>query len=59
MALIQKLKPIDRQVVLLFLEGVDATGIAEITGMSAGSITTRIHRIKTILINKFQGGEKS
>jgi RNA polymerase sigma-70 factor, ECF subfamily len=59
MALIQTLKPIDRQIVLLFLEGVDAAGIAEVTGLSAGNIATRIHRIKNILINRFQGAEKS
>ena len=59
MALVHNLKPTDRQIVLLFLEGVDAAGIAEVTGMSAGNIATRIHRIKNILINKFQGGEQS
>jgi RNA polymerase sigma-70 factor, ECF subfamily len=59
MALIHELKPIDRQIVLLFLEGVDAAGIAEVTGMSAGNVATRIHRTKHILINRFQDGEKS
>jgi len=59
MALIQTLKPIERQIVLLFLEGVDAAGIAEVTGLSAGNVATRIHRIKNILINRFQGGGKS
>ena len=59
MALIRELKPSDRQLVLLFLEGVDATGIAEVTGMSAGNVATRIHRIKNILTNRFQGRKES
>jgi RNA polymerase sigma-70 factor (ECF subfamily) len=59
MALIRELKPSDRQLVLLFLEGVDATGIADVTGMSAGNVATRIHRIKNILTNRFQGRKES
>lgn len=55
--LIQSLNPLDRQVILLYLEDLDAAGISEITGMSAGAITTRIHRIKTILAKRFQGEE--
>jgi RNA polymerase sigma-70 factor (ECF subfamily) len=54
--LIQNLKPSDRQVVLLFLEGVDAAGIGEVTGISAGNVATRIHRIKKILATRFQEG---
>ncbi len=58
MALIRELKPLDRQVVLLFLEGVDAGGIAEVTGLSPGNVATKIHRIKNILIRRFEtGGE--
>jgi RNA polymerase sigma-70 factor (ECF subfamily) len=56
MAMIQQLKPLDRQVVLLFLEGVDAVGIGEVTGLSAGNVATKIHRIKTVLIRRFQTG---
>ncbi|HUY95158.1 MAG TPA: sigma-70 family RNA polymerase sigma factor, partial [Terracidiphilus sp.] len=56
MALIRELKPLDRQVVLLFLEGVDAGGIAEVTGLSPGNVATKIHRIKSILIRRFQAG---
>jgi RNA polymerase sigma factor (sigma-70 family) len=52
--LIQSLNPLDRQVILLYLEDLDAAGISEITGMSVGAITTRIHRIKTILAKRFQ-----
>lgn len=56
MALIHKLKPLDRHVMLLFLEGVDAGGIAEVTGLSPGNVATKIHRIKNVLIRRFQAG---
>ena len=56
MALIRELKPLDRQLVLLFLEGVDADGIAEVTGLSPGNVSTKIHRIKNVLIRRFQAG---
>ena len=59
MSLIRELKPIDRQLMLLFLEGVDAAGIGEITGISAGNVATRIHRIKKVLATRFQGGARS
>ena len=56
MILVRELKPVDRQLVLLFLEGVDAEGIGEVTGMSPGNVATRIHRIKNILTNRFREG---
>jgi RNA polymerase sigma-70 factor (ECF subfamily) len=56
MALIRELKPLDRQVVLLFLEGVDASEISEVTGISPGNAATKIHRIKNVLIRRFQAG---
>jgi len=59
MNLIQELRPLDRQLVLLFLEGVDAIAIGEITGISAGNVATRIHRIKKILTTRFQCGARS
>ncbi len=55
-ALIRELKPLDRQVVLLYLEGIDAAGIAEVTGISSGNVATKIHRLKNILTRRFQGG---
>jgi RNA polymerase sigma-70 factor (ECF subfamily) len=51
--LIRRLRPLDRQVVLLYLEDVDAAGIAEITGLTAGAVATRIHRIKALLAQAF------
>jgi RNA polymerase sigma-70 factor (ECF subfamily) len=51
--LIRELRPLDRQVVLLHLEQVDAASIAEITGLSAANVATKVHRIKQILIQRF------
>ena len=55
--MIQSLTPIDRQVILSYLEGLDAASIAEIAGISAGNVATKIHRIKLVLARRFhQGG---
>ncbi|HVY94963.1 MAG TPA: sigma-70 family RNA polymerase sigma factor [Bryobacteraceae bacterium] len=48
-ALIHRLEPLDRQIVLLYLEGETAAEIAEVTGLTPGNIATRIHRIKKVL----------
>jgi RNA polymerase sigma-70 factor (ECF subfamily) len=55
-ALIHRLNPLERQVILLYLEGLDATAIGEITGISPGNVATRIHRIKRILADRFLQG---
>jgi RNA polymerase sigma-70 factor (ECF subfamily) len=57
MALIQRLKPLDRQMTLLYLEGMDAASIGEVMGTSAGNVAIKIHRIKNILARRFHGGE--
>jgi RNA polymerase sigma-70 factor, ECF subfamily len=54
--LIQRLKPLDRHVILSYLEGLDAASIGEITGLSPGNVATKIHRIKTVLARQFQQG---
>jgi RNA polymerase sigma-70 factor (ECF subfamily) len=43
------LKPLDLEIILLYLEGEPAASIAEITGLSAGNVATKIHRIKRLL----------
>ena len=55
-SMLRSLKPPDRQVMLLYLEGENAASIAEVTGLSPGAIATRIHRIKQFLIRRFQEG---
>ena len=54
LGLIHSLKPLDRQVVLLYLEGLDAASIGEVTGSSPGSIATKVHRLKKLLTRQFQ-----
>jgi RNA polymerase sigma-70 factor, ECF subfamily len=54
--LMQRLKPIDRHVILSYLEGLDAASIGEITGLSPGNVAIKIHRIKTVLARQFQQG---
>ncbi len=57
-AFVQTLKPPDRQVMLLYLDALDAKEIGEITGLSAGAVATRIHRIKAILARRFNVTEQ-
>jgi RNA polymerase sigma-70 factor, ECF subfamily len=59
--LIQRLKPLDRQVIVSYLEEMDAASTGEITGLSPANVAMRIHRIKNILAKQFhqplhQGG---
>jgi RNA polymerase sigma-70 factor (ECF subfamily) len=53
-SLIRQLRPIDRQVMLLYLEEVDAAAIADITGLTAGNVAMKVHRIKQTLARRFQ-----
>jgi RNA polymerase sigma factor (sigma-70 family) len=57
MALVQTLKPPDRQVMLLYLDDLDAQTIGEITGLSPGAVATKIHRIKAVLAKRFNANE--
>ena len=56
LTLIQRLRPLDRHVILSYLEGLEAVSIAETTGLSPGNVATKIHRIKNLLARQFQGG---
>jgi len=49
LALIHRLGPPDREVMLLYLEDIDAAGIGEVTGLSARNVATKVHRIKKLL----------
>jgi RNA polymerase sigma-70 factor (ECF subfamily) len=55
-ALVQRLKPLDRQIVVCYLEDMDAASIGEITGLSPGNVAIRIHRIKKVLAKWFHEG---
>lgn len=54
--LIQRLKPLDRQVIVSWLEDMDAASIGEITGLSPANVAMRIHRIKNVLARQFREG---
>ena len=54
--MIHRLEPLDRQVMLAYLEGMDAASIAEITGISSRNVATKIHRTKQLLARRFQEG---
>jgi RNA polymerase sigma-70 factor (ECF subfamily) len=56
---IRRLNPADRQIITLYLEGLDAASIGDITGISPGYAATKIHRIKRILAERFRNGGKS
>lgn len=53
---IRGLSPPDDQVMLLYLEDHDAAAIAEVTGLSAGAVAARIHRVKQLLSSRFLQG---
>jgi RNA polymerase sigma-70 factor (ECF subfamily) len=54
--LIHQLNPVDREVMLLYLEDLDATEIGEIMEMSAVNVRSKIHRVKAILARRFHAG---
>jgi RNA polymerase sigma-70 factor (ECF subfamily) len=55
--LIHELKPMDRQVMLLYLDDLNGEEIGEITGLSSANVATKIHRIKKLLAVRFHQGE--
>ena len=58
LAAIHRLQPADRQVMLLYLEDLTAAEIGEVTGLSAGAVAVRVHRIKALLANPFTQEER-
>ncbi len=57
--LIRNLPPIDTQTIVLWLEGESTADIAEITGLSAGAVGVRVHRIKALLAGHFSAPKQS
>jgi RNA polymerase sigma-70 factor (ECF subfamily) len=54
--LIHHLTPLDRQIIMLYLEGEAAGPIADVTGLSAANVGTKIHRIKRVLQQQYSEG---
>jgi RNA polymerase sigma-70 factor, ECF subfamily len=54
--LIQRLKPLDRQIIVSYLEGMPANAISEITGLSPANVAMKVHRITKILKRWFGEG---
>lgn len=52
--LVQAMAPADRQIVTLYLEGLEAAAIGEVCGRSAGAVATQLHRLKAVLAQRFQ-----
>lgn len=50
---IRQLKPLDRQIMISYLEEMDMATIAEITGLTPANVGMKIHRIKNILASRF------
>ena len=46
---VRELNPVDRAVLLMFLENLSEESIAETLGSSIGAIRVRLHRIKSLL----------
>ena len=58
-ALIQALKPLDRQMIILHLEGLSADEIADIVGISSANTHTKLTRIRQLLTARVGAGENS
>jgi DNA-directed RNA polymerase specialized sigma24 family protein len=56
LSLVHRLELPDRQLMMAYLEGLDAESISEITGHSMANVWTRIHRIKSVLVRQFHSG---
>lgn len=57
-AWIRRLATADRQVLTLYLEGLSAAEMSDITGRKAGAIATRISRLKSKLTRDFKEASK-
>jgi RNA polymerase sigma factor (sigma-70 family) len=54
METVQGLKPFDKQVMILYLEDLDAVEIGEVTGLTPGAVSTKVHRIKALIAKRLQ-----
>jgi len=59
MTLIHSLEVLDRELMLLYLEDLDAASMSAITGLSTRNVATKVHRIKSLLTNRLSNRSKS
>jgi len=59
MTLIHSLEVLDRELMLLYLEDLDAASISAITGLSTRNVATKVHRIKSLLTSRLSNRSKS
>ena len=59
MTLIHSLEVLDRELMLLYLEDLDAASMSAITGLSIRNVATKVHRIKSLLTNRLSNRSKS
>ncbi len=53
---LRAMAPLDRQVVSLYLEGLEQRAIGEIAGLSEGAVATRLSRIRARLVRQKDAG---
>lgn len=58
-AFIQELKPLDKALILLYLDGKSQREMAEIMGLTPTNISTKVNRIKQRLKQKFLNAESN
>src|SRR5687768_83994 len=58
-ALVLRLKPIDREIFVLYLEGMSVEEMAEISGLSHTNTRTKLHRIRMLLATQLRTGEST
>jgi RNA polymerase sigma-70 factor (ECF subfamily) len=56
-AIVRRLKTVDRDVLLLYLEGFEAGEIAEVVGISSSLVAQKVHRTKKVLKRHILSGE--
>lgn len=56
-ALVHQLKPLDRQVFVLYLEGLSMEDIAEIAGLTETNTRTKLHRMRALLSTQLRTGD--
>jgi RNA polymerase sigma-70 factor (ECF subfamily) len=52
---VRELGTLDRQLVLLFLEGFSPAEIADVTGLSGTNVSTKLSRLRSALRAKIEG----